>query len=301
MTEKSKTLIILHIAVFLAGWTGLFGRWISLDGLPLVWYRIMVSVVTLVAFMALSGKLHRSGWRAVWRIAALGILLSLHWVAFYASIKASNVSVGVACIATSCFFSVVFDPIINRRRMSIRDMLISFIAIVGILLIFSLDVRYRLGIALGLLSAAIYSVFALLNINVASDTGEDSATMLLYELIGGVLFLTLCMPLYAHMNPGTQVAPAGGDLLALLILGSLFTVVPFLFQIHALRKLNAFTVNVAYNLEPVYSIFFAAILFGETKEVGPSFWLGLLLIVISVVLQTTTVLRSSRKRSGSCS
>lgn len=87
----------------------------------------------------------------------------------------------------------------------------------------------------------------------------------------------------------------------LIILGSLFTVVPFLFQIHALRKLNVFTVNVAYNLEPVYSIFFAAILFGETKEVGPSFWLGLLLIVISVVLQTTTVLRSSRKRSGSCS
>lgn len=297
MTDKTRTLIILHTAVFLAGWTGLFGRWISLSGLPLVWYRVMVSVVTMFSFMLISGKFHRVGRKALVGISSCGVLLAMHWVAFYASIKASNVSVGVACIATSCFFTTIFDPLINRKRISVRDVLISFIAIAGIMLIFSLDLRYRIGIALGLLSAAIYSVFALMNINVAKATGEDSATMLMYELIAGVVFLSLCMIPFSTMNPGAQTVPTRSDIIALLCLGSVFSVIPFLFQIHALRKLHAFTVNVAYNLEPVYSIFFAAIFFGETKEVGLSFWTGLFLIVISVVLQTYVTLHGSGRQA----
>lgn len=292
MKENTRTLIILHTAVFLAGWTGLFGRWISLSGLPLVWYRIMVSVVTLGVFMLLSGRFHRIGIRTLLSIGGLGVLLAAHWVAFYASIKASNVSVGVACIATSCFFTTLFDPLINKKRISGRDVAISFIAIAGILLIFSLDLRFRTGIALGLLSAALYSVFALLNINVAERTGEDSATMLMYELVGGVLFLSLCMIPYSAMFPAAPTLPDRSDLVGLLCLGSVFSVIPFLFQIHALRKLSAFTVNVTYNLEPVYSIFFAALIFGETKEVGLSFWAGLLLIIISVALQTFDTIRN---------
>ena len=167
-------------------------------------------------------------------------------------------------------------------------MLISFIAIAGVLLIFSLDVRYRLGIALGLLTAALYSVFSILNINVARQTGEDSATMLFYELIGGVLFLTLCMAVYAPFA-AEPIVPTGSDRIWLLLLGSVFTIIPFLFQLHALRHLSAFTVNLAYNLEPLYSIAIAALLFGEHREVGPSFWLGVVLIVTSVLIQTRRI------------
>lgn len=292
MNERTKTLFILHVAVFLAGWTGIFGRWISLAGLPLVWYRVIVSVIVMTVVMGIGGKLHRMPWRSVCRIAACGFLLAMHWVAFYASIKASNVSVGVACIATSCFFTTLFDPLLNRKKVSFRDIFISLIAILGILLIFSLDVRFRAGILLGLLSAAIYSVFALLNIRVASETGEDSSTMLMFELVGGLLFLTCCMPVYARLEPGAAIVPAGNDIVSLLLLGSLFTIVPFLFQIQALRKLSAFTVNVAYNLEPVYSILFAAIIFDETSEVGLSFWIGVALVVASVALQSIEAVRA---------
>ena len=261
-------MILLHTAVFLAGWTGIFGRLITLSGLPLVWYRIMVSVVVLIVVLALMKRLHRTGWRAIAMIACCGAILAIHWVAFYASIQASNVSIGVACIATSCFFTSVLDPLINRKKLSWAEVLISFIAITGVLLIFSLDVRYRLGIALGLLSAALYSLFSILNINVAKKTGEDSATMLMYELVGGVLFLTLLMPLYKVLVPADSIALNAQDGLWILLLGSIFTVLPFLFQLHALRTLSAFTVNLAYNLEPVYSIAFAALLFGEYREVG---------------------------------
>jgi Predicted permease, DMT superfamily len=289
--ETSRTLIILHTAVFLAGWTGIFGRLIALGGLPLVWYRILVSVVTLVLFLAFAGRLHKVARPALLRIAACGILLALHWVCFYASIQASNVSVGVACIATTCFFTAIFNPLIGHKKFSWPEVLISFISIAGVLLIFSLDVRYRLGIAFGLLSAAIYSVFAILNINVANRTGEDTATMLLWELVGGALFLSLCMPLYARLFPAEPVTPARIEVVWLLLLGSVFTIVPFLFQLQALRKLNAFTVNLTYNLEPVYSIAIAALLFGEQREVGWSFWAGLVLIIISVLLQTRRVAR----------
>ena len=296
MKDTARTLIMLHTAVFLAGWTGIFGRLIALSGLPLVWYRMLVSVATLLLFLAFAHRLHKVSRPALLRIGACGILLSLHWVFFYLSIQASNVSVGVACIATTCFFTALFDPVLGHKKFSWPEVLISFISIAGVLLIFSLDVRYRLGIAFGLLSAAIYSVFAILNVNVAERTGEDTATMLLWELVGGVLFLTLCMPLYARFAPAQPMAPTRLEIVWLLLLGSLFTIVPFLFQLEALRKLNAFTVNLTYNLEPVYSIAIAAVLFGEQREVGWSFWLGMALIIGSVLLQTRRLRRQQAPR-----
>lgn len=291
MKEKTFTLIILHIAVFLAGWTGIFGRLISLGGLPLVWYRMITSVIVLFAVLAFMKRIHKTGWKAVMKICGCGVLLALHWVAFFASIQASNVSIGVACVATSCFFTTLFDPLVNQKRFQWKNILLSFIAIAGILFIFSIDVRYRLGIALGLLCAALYSLFSILNINVAEETKEDSATMLMYELLGGVLFLTLTIPVFRAIYPAEPVVPEGSDIWSLLLLGSLFTIIPFLFQLQALRKLNAFTVNMAYNLEPLYSIVIAAVLFGELQEVGFSFWVGIFLIVLSVVLQTYSVMR----------
>ena len=292
MKEKTITLIILHIAVFLAGWTGIFGRLISLGGLPLVWCRMITSVIVLFLILACTKRLHKTSLGGVLKICGCGVLLALHWVAFFASIQVSNVSIGVACVATSCFFTTLFDPLINGNRFRYKDILLSFIAIAGILFIFSIDIRYSLGIALGLLCAALYSIFSILNINVAKETQEDSATMLMYELLGGALFLTLSLPVFKLIYPASPIIPTGDDILSLLLLGSLFTVVPFLFQLQALRKLNAFTVNIAYNLEPVYSIALAAVLFGELQEVGFSFWVGISFIVLSVALQTYSVIHS---------
>jgi len=315
MKDTTRTFIILHLAVFLAGWTGVFGRIISLGGLPLVWYRIQVSVVTLAIVLAAMGRLHKVRLPALLKMAGCGILLALHWTSFYLSIQASNISVGVACVATTCFFTAIFNPLINRQSraggigrrehfpceripmperggvVDWKEILISFLSIAGVLLVFSLDVRYRAGILWGLLSAAIYSVFALANVNVARQTQEDTATMLLWELVGGVLFLTLCIPLHTRFLPDATILPTGRDLVSLLLLGSVFTIIPFLFQLQALRKLSAFTVNLTYNLEPIYSIAIAAVLYDEIHEVGPSFWLGLFLIVISVLLQTWRVSR----------
>ncbi|MBQ0044431.1 MAG: DMT family transporter [Bacteroidales bacterium] len=289
---RRRTLLGLHIAVLLAGATGLFGRYISISGIPLVWFRMMVGIVAMGIAMACMHKLHKVPFRSLLPISACGVMLAIHWVAFFASIQESNVSVGVACIATSCFFTSVFDPLINRRKFSFAAFAISFISIAGALVIFSLDIRYRTGILLGLASAALYSLFSIMNIRAGAKTGEDSSTMLFHELISGFLFLSICVPVYSWIAPDAPIMPKVNDLIALIILGSVLTVIPFLLQIIAMRRLSAFTVNVTYNLEPVYSIILAAILFGETKELNLSFWTGLALIVLSVVLQT---IRSGRK------
>ncbi len=283
------TLILLHLAVFLAGWTGIFGRLISLSGLPLVWYRMIISVVTLAFALVIMRRFHIPVGKNLLRICGCGVVLAIHWVAFYASIQASNVSVGVACIATTSFFTALLNLVFNRREASWKEFLISFISIVGVLLIFSLDVRYRLGIALGLLCAFAYAVFSMLHIKSARKTGEDSATMLLFEILGGFLFLTLCIPLFLQWMPAEAITPTRADIIWLLILGSVLTILPFLLQLHALRRLSAFTVNLAYNLEPVYSIVFAAIIFGELRELNWSFWLGITLIITSVAIQTLRV------------
>lgn len=287
--KNTHTLILLHLAVFLAGWTGVFGRLISLGGLPLVWYRMSVSLVTLGLVLLLMRKFHLPKKGDLVRICGCGFILAVHWVAFYASIQASNVSVGVACIATTSFFTALLNVLFNRKEASWIDFVISFISIAGVMLIFSLDMRYRLGIALGLLCAFAYAVFSALHIRTAVKTGEDSATMLLYEIAGGFLFLTLCIPVFLKAMPGSAIVPTRTDVVWLLLLGSFFTILPFLLQLHALRRLSAFTVNLAYNLEPVYSIAFAAVLFGELRELDWSFWLGISLIVISVVIQTIRV------------
>ena len=286
---NTRTLLLLHLAVFLAGWTGVFGRLISLGGLPLVWYRMAVSVVTLTLVLLVLRRLHLPKGGDLYRICGCGFILAIHWVAFYASIQSSNVSVGVACIATTSFFTALLNLFFNRKEASWKEFLISFISIVGVLLIFSLDVRYRLGIALGLLCAFAYAVFSRLHIRTAEKTGEDSATLLLFELLGGFLFLTLCIPAFLKFMPRSAIVPTGTDILSLLLLGSIFTILPFLLQLHALRRLSAFTVNLAYNLEPVYSIAFAAVLFGELRELDGAFWLGIVLIVASVLIQTLRV------------
>ena len=184
MEKRAHTLLLLHLAVFLAGWTGIFGRLISLSGLPLVWYRITVSVVTMVLALLLMRKLHLPKGKQLLRICLCGVILAIHWVAFYASIQASNVSVSVACIATTSFFTALLNVFFDRKEASWKEFAISFISIIGVVLIFSLDVRYRLGITLGLLCSLAYAIFALMHIKTAEKTGEDSATMLFYEQIG---------------------------------------------------------------------------------------------------------------------
>ena len=261
-----ESYIRLHLAILLAGGTGLFGKFISLSEIPLVWYRVWFAAIILFFILFLGRRIHRIEWSSFIRILGCGMLLAIHWVFFYGSIKAANVSIGV-------------------------DLAFSILTIMGILLIFQLDFRYRFGISLGMVSSIVYAFFSIFSKQVQESTGKSSSTMLLYELFGGGIILTIVLPIYMFFNIEMKVVPTTADFLLLLLFSSVFTIGPFLFQLQSLRRISAFTVNLSYNLEPVYSILFAMILLHEARDLNYSFWIGICLIILSVFLQTFSMLK----------
>ena len=219
-------------------------------------------------------------------MGGVGLLLCLHWVFFYASIKASNVSIGVVCFYTSGFFTALFEPIINKHKFSAREFFLSLITIAGVYLIFQFDPRYRLGIVLGIICAALYALFSIANQRVGKH--YEAKNMLLWEMVGGLVGLTCLIPLYNRFIPVGPLLPVGLDYAYLAFMVAICTVGMCLLQIIVLQRVPAFTYNLTLNLEPVYSIILSMLIFNEYKELNFSFCLGIALIIISVILQTVT-------------
>ena len=280
---ENKAFIQLHLSVFLAGFTGLFGKLITLNEVDIVWYRMFFTSLILLVFTGLP----RVGWKKFLQIAGCGALLGLHWMLFYCSIKASNVSIGVVCFALVGFFTAIFEPMIFRRRVSWAELLLSLITVAGLLCIFSFDARYRYGISIGVVSSAACALYAICNKKVS--VGVRSRTMLMYQMSGGIFGVSIIIPFYLMVFPAGQdviVIPAGSNQWWMLCHALFCTIGMYLLQIQALKQLSAFTVNLTYNLEPCYTILLAFLFFGEVRELNLSFYAGIALVILSVVLQT---------------
>ena len=286
-----KALIELHAAVLLAGATGLFGRLLTLQEIPLVWYRLLFATILLLPVLYFSGKMEKATIGAAARMCLAGMLLGTHWVLFYASIRASNVSIGVLCYALIGFYTALLDPLVNHRKFVWKELLFSAITLIGLFLIFSFDARYRTGIALGAVSSLVAAFFSMFTKRNTVRYAYQSCTFVLYEMIGGLLCLTAAMPFFASMHPEIGLIPGKRDIILLMVLATVCTIGQYLLQFEALKKVSTFTVNLTYNLEPVYSIIFAMILFGEARELNFSFYAGLGLILASVLLQNSSVLK----------
>ncbi|MCD8269261.1 MAG: DMT family transporter [Parabacteroides sp.] len=288
-----EAFIKLHISILLAGFTGLFGKLISLNEGLLVWYRMMFAALLLFIILAVSKKLVAISWQEQLKITGTGFLLGLHWVFFYGSIKITNVSVGVVCFSLVGFFTALLEPLIIKRRFRMKELLFSLITVAGIILIFQFDMRYRTGIIIGIISSALAALFTITNKKVGAR--HPSRMMLLYEMAGGFIGLSILLPFYLYFFPVSTILPDRTDFLYLLLLALVCTIGLYLLQIQVLKMISAFTVNLSYNLEPVYSIILAMLFFGEAKELNTAFYLGLGLICISVLLQTREALISKVK------
>lgn len=280
--------IKLHISILLAGFTGLFGKLISLNEGLLVWYRMLFAAVVFYCILLIGNKLEKIPWREKLKICGVGVLLALHWVSFFGSIKLANISIGVVCFSTTSFFTALWEPLILRRRFAVRELFFSLIAVAGIALIFQFDTRYRTGIIIGILSAALAALFTITNKKVGAH--HNTRTVLLYELAGGFLGLTCLLPFYLHLFPVDTILPSLPDFLYLLILAVICTIGLQILQIQALKSISAFTVNLSYNLEPIYSIVLAVLFFDEARELNYAFYIGLGMIFLSVLLQTRKAL-----------
>jgi drug/metabolite transporter (DMT)-like permease len=288
-----KAFIQLHIAVLLAGLTGVLGKLISLNEGLLVWYRLLLTAPSLWLLALLRKQDVRIARRDVWRIFGIGGIAALHWVAFYGSIKYSNVSVSLLCFSAIGFFTAIIEPLILRHRLDVVELLLGLLVIVGIFFIFQVDPHFKTGIIIGLVSALLGSLFPVLNKRILQRVSPENVT--LYELSGGFLVLTALMPLYLWLFPAPSLLPGWQDLGWLLILAWACTVLAFNLSMSALQKVSAFTVNLSYNLEPVYGILLAFLLFREDKYLSGGFYIGFFLILLSIVLQTVRLRRRHLK------
>ncbi|GAA3921133.1 EamA family transporter [Chitinophaga oryziterrae] len=284
-----KSYFGLHIAVILAGFTGIFGKLISLNEGLLVWYRVFFSAIILSLVVKLFSVATNIKFKEKFDIAKIGMFITVHWVFFYASIKYSNISVGVVCYCLTSFFTAIFSPLINRRRLNLSELLLSAITLLGIGLIFHFDSSYQLGIALGVISSAFAALYTVYNERLVR--AYDSRLINYYQMIGGTVGLGVLLPVYLYFFPVKNILPGLKDTGYLILLSSFCTVVLYILFAESLKRISAFTVNLSFNLEPVYAIILAFIFFNESKELNLSFYVGLLFVMTSVLLQTLISVR----------
>ncbi len=291
-----KALVQLHIAVFLAGFTGILGKLITLNEGLLVWFRLLITVLTLGAVLLYRKQLVRIPFKEIIKIFGVGVIVAIHWVTFYGSVKYANVSVALVCFSATGFFTAFFEPLILKRKISLVEVGLGLIAICGIYIIFDFHPQYKLGIIFGIIAAIGSSLFPIFNKTLLLTYSPKILT--LYELGGGLLALTVLVPFYLMQFPAAYYLPTDTDWLWLLILAWLCTVLSFDLQLNALKKISAFTANLTYSLEPLYGIILAFIFFKENENLHREFYIGVLLILLAVVLQMFRIAREQRKLKG---
>jgi drug/metabolite transporter (DMT)-like permease len=286
-----NALIKLHIAVFLAGFTAILGKLINLNEVLLVWYRVMFTVIGLALILFVSRKLQRVVIGDAFKLFGVGCIVALHWVSFYGSVKYSTVSVSLTCFSAIGFFTAFLEPLVMRRKVDPVEVGLGLIAIAGIYLIFDFHPQYKVGIAFGMVSALLASIFPVFNKILLKKF--EPKLMTLYEMTGGFISLTFLAPLYLYFFPAHYYLPTATDFIWLLVLAGLCTIVSFDLQLQALKKISPFTSNLTYNLEPVYGIILGFIIFHENKYLSQGFYWGLGCIILAVVLQMIRMRRHS--------
>lgn len=294
----NSTFLKLHLAVFIAGFTGLFGRLISLNALWISFFRMTIGGVCFYLFLRCTDRLKPLPGTLKYGSMATGALLSLHITCFYLAIKLSNVSIGTLTISTISFFVALIEPMVSRTKLSFTDICYSLIAILGLSFIFSFDARYRLGIGVGIFCAFLSAVYSVCNKRLMSDPRADSYNMLNWQFLGASLMMTVAVVGYRLVTGGWALWFDVSDMLYLLLAATVCTAGMYLLQLMVLKDISAFTVMLTYNLEPVYTIVLAFLIFHENREFNYSFYVGLALIVISVGLKSWKVMRLKKLDPG---
>ena len=271
----------MHFCIFLWGFTAILGKLISFESGLLVWYRMLFSAIGTFIFLLIAKKFERLRWREFIRISLIGFIVTMHWITFYGAIKASNVSIAISCFSSIALFTSIIDATLHRRLPRKDELLLSIAVMIGIYIIFAFQQLYLRGIILSLCSAFLGALFSVCNKKML-DT-HDGGLITFYELSTGFLLLSVLLPLYLHFTGNQFSFPQTNDFIYLLVLSIVCTTLPFTLSLYALKNLDAFTLNLSVNLEPLYSIVLAILIFHENKILNSGFYIGSCIILLSVV------------------
>jgi len=288
-----KAFLQLHIAVFLAGFTGILGRLITLNEGMIVWYRLLLTAATMWILFGLLKKIKKIPLVDILKIAGVGFIAAMHWVTFYGSIKYANVSVSLVCFSSIGFFTALFEPVILKKKVNRIELLLGLVTLSGIYIIFHFDTQYKTGIIIGIISAMLASLFPIFNREFLKRINVE--TMLTWQQTGGLLTLSLLLPFYLQQFPVDNFSPGWENLGWLLVLSWVCSVIAFQFSSNALKRLSAFTVNLTFNLEPVYGIILAFIVYKENQFLSKWFFVGFGIIAVALIIHVVMLVNVERK------
>lgn len=282
MLSRYKYHILLHLIIFMWGFTGILGKLIHLDAYYIVWHRVIIAAVSLgIVLVFMKKSLRISSAKQLLRVFGVGIIVVLHWMTFYKSIQLSTASLGILCLSTTTLHVTWLEPLVMKRRFSIIEFLLGLIVIYGIYFVSS-DFKaadYE-ALAYGLCSALCAAMFSVFNAKLAQDTPSYQITF--YEMIIAIVFLAIVLGAQGSLN-AHLFEMSLSDILWLLFLGILCTSFAFLATIEVVKRLGAFTVSLSINLEPVYTILLAIVILNENEILGHQFYIGSVIIVMVVV------------------
>jgi drug/metabolite transporter (DMT)-like permease len=273
-------IVQIHLCVVLWGFTAILGKAITLRALPLVWWRMTLVAAALLFLPTFWKGLAKLSPRLIATYLGIGVIVAVHWISFYGSIKLSNASVAATCMALAPVFVAFIEPVLVGRRFDMRELFFGIAVIPGVMLVVGgIPAQMRIGLAVGILSALLAAIFGILNKRYIQYVGALTVTGL--EMAAGVVCLTVLAVVLPASDP-VLVKPNAHDAVLLVVLAMGCTLLPFALSLVALRQLSAFTTALAVNMEPVYAIFLAIVLLGEQRELRPGFYLGVAIVFIVV-------------------
>ena len=279
---KNYKLTSLHLMVVILGFTGVFGKIISLDAIHLVWYRMGIAFVSLAFFLLLKKQLFSISKQNFFGILGVGALVTIHWLCFFQSIKVSTVSVAVVCMATSSLFSALIEPLFFKRKLLAYEVIMGIIVVVALAFVMGTETQYLWGYLYGIMAALFGTLFTLFNAKYIKKVGAAKITMI--EMLAGVIIIS-CLLLFQQDYTVFTSFISIKDFSYLILLGTLCTAMVFVWMTEIMRHITPYSLIMAINLEPIYSIILALVIFGDSELMSTSFYIGGSIIIGIVFLE----------------
>ncbi|AWG27081.1 DMT family transporter [Flavobacterium kingsejongi] len=290
--DNLKSYLQLHLIVFIWGFTAILGALISLDALPLVWFRMSLAVVFIALYVYFKKIPLRIPLRTVVGLLIAGLVIALHWLTFFMAIKVSNVSVTLACISTGAFFTALLEPLFYKKKVIWYEVLFGVIVVIGLGIIFKVETKYIEGIALALTSAFLSASFSIINGTFAKTYNPSLISF--YEIAGGVLFLSIFLLCTGGFSADFFTLTAS-DWGWLLLLSSICTAYAFIGSVKVMKFISPYTVMLTINLEPVYGITLAVLFFPGKEKMSFEFYIGALVILSTVIMNV--IIKNYKKKA----
>jgi len=287
----NKNLLILHFTVFIWGFTSILGQLISISAVPLVWYRVLIAMVSLFLYFKVNKTDFKVSGNTLLKLVLTGGLVGGHWILFFASIKVATVPVTLVCLSSITLFTAIFEPLINKTRISKLEIVAGLLIISGIILIFKFETQYTKGIILGLASAVCASLFSIINSRLVK---HSAAPVIAFYEMGGALFWASIYLIFTH-GFNRSMLLKNSDIGYLLLLGTACTSLAYVAGVAVMRELSAFRVALITNLEPVYGILMAFLFFGDMNKMTIGFWIGAVIILSTIFLFPVAKTRISKR------